>query len=158
MTSTHRDIRYNKTFAEAYKQTNNMNIEAIDILTTYIEYNHKDDYNFIWNFNINNLIDKINLITRQAGLYYDNESLTGLHYYNESLSELLNCNDYKKFFGEKFGISNVDKKALQATEKALNFFNDLLQGIPNKAIFFQSLSNYYQNNDLSELHNTIHTS
>lgn len=144
---THKDIRYNKTFAEAYNQTNGMNIEARDILSTYIQYNHQEDYSFVYNFDVDRIIDRINVTIR----------LMGDSYYSDSLTELLNTNDYYAFFSSKFGISNCNTKALKATKDSLKAFDELLNGVENKAGFFTALAQYYQTNDLSQFHNNIHS-
>jgi len=146
-TDLHKDIRYNKTYAEAFKQSNTINIEARDILTSYIKLNHQEDYNFIWEFNINSIVRDINLSLASAGFYY----------YSDSLKELLSTNDYYSFFSSKYGISNVKPKAMKSTKQALKNFDELLNGIPNKAGFFTALAQYYQNNDLSQFHNNIHS-
>ena len=156
MTANWRSMVTNKTYAEAYRQTNSINIECSDMLKVYIEHNYKEDYSFIFEFDPERyIINEINHIMRLAG--GSNANGQTFYYYAENLTELLNCTDYYKFFSEKFGIQNVDKKAMKATKQALKNFDELLADIPNKAIFFQSLATYYQNNDLSELHNTLHT-
>jgi hypothetical protein len=146
-----RSVVTHQTYKELYNQTNGINILAGDMLKIYIEHNHQEDYNFIWKFNPELMIEEINMSLRFAA------HAGGFFYWSDSLSELLNCNDYYAFFSQKFGIANVNAKAIKATKNALKAFDSLLEGIPNKAIFFQALSNYYQNNDLAELHNTIHT-
>jgi hypothetical protein len=145
--SNWRSNQTNRTYSESFKMTNGINVECSDMLKIYIEHNHKEDYAFIWEFNVNHLIEMINTILRQAGLFY----------FSDSLSELSNCNDYYKLFSEKYGIANVNAKAMKATKNALKSFDDLMAGIPNKAVFFTALATYYQTNDLAELHNTIHT-
>ncbi len=146
-TDTHKDIRYNKTFAEAFKMTNGINIEARDILVTYIKYNHKEDYEFINEFDVDGILRNINTVLSSAGFYY----------HSESLKELLNTNDYYSFFNSLYGIGAVSSKAMKATKKAIENFNQLIGDIPNKAGFFIALATYYQTNDLNQLHNSIHT-
>lgn len=146
-TDLHKDIRYNKTYAEAFKQSNTINIEARDILSTYIKLNHQEDYTFIWEFNINSIVRDINLSLATAGFYY----------YSDSLKELLSTNDYYAFFNSLYGIGAVNGKAMKATKQAIKAFDELLNGIENKAGFFNALAQYYLNNDLSQFHNNIHS-
>ena len=147
MTETQKDVRYNKTFAEAYNQTNGFNIEARDILSLRIEYNRKEEYQFICEFDINRVLDSINNVLLQAGSSYC----------PANLSELLEIDNYFKFFNNNCGIGIVDEKAIKNSKKVIKFFDELLQDLPNKAFIFNALSKYYENNDLNEFHNVMHT-
>jgi len=156
LTQNWKSVVTNQTYKELYNQTNGINILAADMLKIYIEHNHKADYQFIWEFDVERLIlNELNHILRLAGGNGANGPT--FHYYSENLSELLNCNDYYALFNSMYGIDNVNQKAMKATTKAVKAFDDLLADIPNKAIFFNALAQYYQSNDLSQLHNTIHT-
>ncbi|MFZ4799855.1 MAG: hypothetical protein ACOYMA_20350 [Bacteroidia bacterium] len=144
---THKDIRYNKTFMEAYKQTNGFNIEASDILRSYIKVVHIEDFSTVEQFNIDDLINRLNGIIRTADMFY----------YRDSLSELLNVSDYYNYFNGMYGEGSVSSKALKSTKKLVQFFNDLLEPFPNKSQAFTAISEYYQSEDLNALHNTLFT-
>jgi len=132
-------------FAEWFKESGTIGIQ--EMVFTYMKNNNMwEDYMFLCNFKPEDLLFQINDITRFAGLHY--------HY---EVNELFKVDNYEKYFNQMFGIESIDPKAVKATKNALKSFDELLNGIPNKAIFFQSLAKYYQNNDLSELHNTLHT-
>ena len=123
------------------------NIGITEMVFTYMKENNMwEDYMFLCNFKPDNLLYEINDVTRFAGL----------HYYYE-LDELFKIDNYEKYFREMYGIESADQKAVKATKQSVKFFDELLAGIPNKEIFFVALTKYYKNNDLSELHNTLHT-
>jgi len=141
-----KNISSNKTYKELYMQTNSHNILMTDLLKSYINQYYKEDYEFISEFNIYALLRDINSILWSAYM-----RLTC-----GTLNELLEVDNYFKYFDSKYGISACDKKAVKSTEKLTAYFDNLLQDIPNKAIFFQAMTEYLQTGDQAVLHNKLH--
>jgi len=139
------DFTTNLTYPQLFASSNNIrNFFTNDLLKRFIKYNEilNAENELIWNFKIEDYIQDINNVLGQFRLYYN----------SESLNELLNCNDYKSFFAERYGINNASKKELKATEKALSFFDELLKDIPNKSNFFNVLESHFAGQELNKTH------
>lgn len=114
----------------------------------YLEkYDLLDEYQFIYNFNPDAVIEQINALIRVSGLYL-----------NASTAELFQVDNYEKYFSKMFGVDSIDQKAVKATKRVSKFFDELLADIPNKSGVFVAITQYLQTNDFTELHNTLHKS
>jgi hypothetical protein len=112
----------------------------------YLEkYDLLDEYNFIYGFNPDAIMGQIVYILKQSHIY-DLPTVTELYY----------VDNYENFFSSKYGTSSVNQKAIKATKRVSKFFDELFEGIPNKAGVLVAISEYLQTNDLTALHNTLH--
>jgi hypothetical protein len=131
------------SFAVCLKEGGGLAIK--EMMYREIELNYKEDYKFIWNFEPEKVLESIREITRHSQIII-----------SETPKDLLNVDNYQKYFGDNYGIQAADQKAVKATKRVQKFFDELLEGIPNKAGVFEALSAYLQTNDLTALHNKLH--
>ena len=143
MTIKHVDIRYNRTFAQAWNLTNGWNIEARDIFASYVDWHKKEEFSFIDNFMIDRIVDNINSYLRP------------LHFSPENLNQLLNITNYYDFFNKQYGYVGLNIAITQKSQNIIKFYDEMLKDIPNKAAFFDAIKEYYITNNYGEFHNKL---
>jgi hypothetical protein len=118
---------------------------------TFMEQNpeYQADYGFVIGFNPEALLDTIQNVLRESFIKDA----------NTTVNELYHIDNYEKYFSDRYGIQNIDKKARKDGERVINFFDELLAGIPNKAGFLQALNEYINGidttGDKAHFHNTL---
>lgn len=143
------DIEFSDWFNDNYpnmiRRNGGTGVHTHDCLRSFIKNNHNEDYQFICKFDISTFREKINTISKKYGFYIE---------FN-TLNELIEINDYHKYISDNYGIKNVDKKILKNTQRLVNFFDELLEGIPNKNNFINNYMVYTIDKDLSKLHRDL---
>jgi hypothetical protein len=140
-------INTGQTFKEAIeinRKTGNATLMIRDYVNVYLDKNHKDEHIFLTEFDAEYLIFSINLVLQSQGL---NVEFTA--------NELLEVSNYEKYFKQLYGIENVNKTSLQASEKIGKFINELTTGIKHPELLMQAITAYLINKDISELNNSL---
>ena len=111
------------TFKEASQQSNKFGNASMmrEYIQAHIQNNYKEEYTFLLTFNFTNTVDNIAGILKPQGLTLD-----------FTFDELLQIDNYNKFFKLKYGIENCNKETLKATNTLINWIETITNGVNNK--------------------------
>ena len=133
-----------KEAVESNKKNGNFTYTIRDYVEAHIQKHYKKEYVFLSHFNTEEINQIISYWSSMSGIRID-----------LNFEELMNTNNYQKLLSSKYGVENVNKVYMNATNKIIDFIDNLTKDVINKNAVIYAITNYLSSGDKTELHNQL---
>jgi len=123
------------------------NLHITEYIQDYIADNYQKDYDFLCEFDVLPLFELI----EKTYIVDTSTHLTDI----PTFAELLEVNDYFKYFTNRYGVGSVDPSEVEITKRITTFFDTMFSGVKNRDYILKDISAYLISGDVPELHTKL---